>query len=153
MRTLIIYYSTYKKHTAKIAELFARELNADLVDLKSSKEIVIDHYDIIGFGSGVYNESMAPQLYHCVNHLNIKNKDAFVFSTSGVGMKFYHNKLIKLIEEKGATCKGSFACKGSFVSKDISDNKIFEFMSKFAKGHPNEKDFWNVKRFIEKSVR
>ncbi|MDF2543015.1 MAG: flavodoxin [Herbinix sp.] len=127
MKSLILYCSTYKSHTEKIAELFSKKINADLLNLKNSKNIMIDEYDFIGFGSGVYKESMAPQIFKCVDKLNLMNKDVFVFSTSGVGMRYYNMKLIKLLEAKGARCKGSFACKGSFVSRDFSDNKIFEF--------------------------
>lgn len=152
MKSLIIYCSTYKNHTEKIAEVLAKNINADLINLKNSKDIKIDSYDLIGFGSGVYKESMAPQLFNAVEKLNFRDKNVFVFSTSGVGMKFYNNSLIKLLESKGAKCRGSFACKGSFVSRDFSDNKIFEFMSKFAQGHPNLKDFRKAEKFIEKVV-
>ncbi len=150
MRTLIIYYSAYKMQTEKIAELFSKKTAADMVNLNNSQEINIDNYDLIGFGSGVYRESMAQKLFSLVKKLNLKNKDVFVFSTSGSGMKYYHTKLMRLLKTKGAKCKGSFACKGSFISKDFSDNQIFEFMSRFAQGHPNEKDFTRAERFIEK---
>lgn len=153
MKALIIYCSTYKKHTEKIAEVFAKKINADLINVKNSKNITIDNYDLIGFGSGVYKESMAPQIFSCVERLNLKGKDIFVFSTSGVGMKFYNNRLMRLLELRGAKCKGSFACIGSFVSRDFSDNKIFEIMSKFAEGHPNHRDIGKAENFIEKVVR
>jgi flavodoxin len=153
MKALIIYCSTYKKHTEKVAEVFSKKINADLMNVKNSKDITIDNYDLIGFGSGVYKESMSPQIFSLVEKLNLKEKDVFVFSTSGVGIKFYNNSLIKLLESKGAKCKGSFACKGSFVSRDFSDNKIFEIMSRFAEGHPNHKDLGKAEDFIEKVVR
>ncbi len=153
MKSLVIYYSTYKNHTEKIAEIFAKRMNADMINLKKTKEILIDDYDLIGFGSGVYKESMAPQIYSFVERLNLKNKGVFVFSTSGAGMKHYNNKLIKLLEEKGSSCKGSFACKGSFVSRDFSDNRIFDFMSRFALGHPNDKDFRKAEEFIKKVMQ
>jgi flavodoxin len=150
MKTAIIYYSAYKNHTEKIAELFAEKINADLINLKNSKDSIINNYDLIGFGSGVYRECMAPQIFSYVEKLNLRNKDTFVFSTSGVGMKYYNKRLLKLLETKGAKCVGSFACKGSFVSKDLSNNKIFKVMSKFAQGHPNNNDFDKAKKFIEK---
>lgn len=153
MKSLVIYYSTYKNHTEKIAERFAEKMNADIINLKMTKDIIIEKYDLIGFGSGVYMESMTPQIFSCVERLNLKNKGAFVFSTSGAGMRYYNNKLIKLIKTKGASCKGSFACKGSFVSSDFSDNKIFDFMSRFAIGHPNDKDFRKADEFIKKVIR
>ena len=149
MKSLIIYHSTYKKHTEKIARLFADKLNADLIDLKDSGKICTDHYELIGFGSGVYRENMSPQLYHIAKQLNIKDKDIFVFSTSGVGMSYYNKGLVRLLKSRGAKCRGSFACKGSFVSRDFSDNRIFEFLSRFAEGHPNTKDMRRAEKFIQ----
>ncbi len=152
MKSLIIYHSTYKNNTEKIAKVFANKINADLVCLKNSRAVRIDNYDLIGFGSGVYKESMSQQLYTYVEELNLKGKDVFVFSTSGAGMGFYNKKLVNLLKSKGARNKGSFACKGSFVSRDFSDNRIFEIMSKFAVGHPNDKDLCKAEKFIEKVV-
>lgn len=147
MKTLIIYNSTYKKNTEQIAKVIAKEIKAELVPLKDAVNISIKNYDLIGFGSGVYKESMAPQLFQYVNTLDFKNKNCFVFSTSGMGAKFYNNKLIKLLKKKGANCTGSFACKGSFVSRDFSNNKIFEIMGKLSQGHPNTKDIKKAEKF------
>lgn len=152
MKSLIIYYSTYKNHTEKIAEIFAKKINADVINIKETKDVLIDHYDLIGFGSGVYQESLAPQLFRCVENMNLASKDVFVFSTSGIGMAYYNKRLKKLLEMKGAKCRGSFACKGSFVSRDFSDVKIFEVMSKFAQGHPNDKDTSKAEKFIKKVI-
>lgn len=153
MKSLIIYCSNYKNHTEKIAKVFAKIMNADLVNLKNPKEIKIEQYDLIGFGSGIYKETMASQIFRCVEQLNLEKKDVFVFSTSGVGMEFYNKRLRKRLEAKGAICKGSFACKGSFDSRDFSNVKLFEFMSKFAKGHPNDKDLRKAEIFAEKVVK
>jgi len=60
-----------------------------------------------------------------VDKLNLAGKNVFVFSTSGIGMKFYNNRLIKLLESKGAINKGSFACKGSFMARNFLDFCIF----------------------------
>lgn len=150
MESLIIYSSNYKGNTKRIAEVLGEPINADLVNLKSFKDINIEDYNLIGFGSGVYKESLSPQLFDCIERLNLQGKYVFVFSTSGVGLTFYNKKLMNLLVSKGAICKGNFACKGSFVSKDFSDNKIFEIMSKFSKGHPNHKDFSIAEKFIKK---
>lgn len=150
MKSLVIYSSAYKGNTEKIATVFAKKINADLFDIKHANDINMDQYDLIGFGSGVYKESMAPQLLNYVESLNIEGKDVFAFSTSGMGSVIYNKKLIKLLKAKGANCKGSFACKGSFVSRDFSKVKIFELISKFAQGHPNDKDISNAEKFIKK---
>lgn len=148
MKSLIIYYSKYNNNTEKIAKVFADKINADLINLNNADDnsLDIESYDLIGFGSGVYNEDLSPTLYNLVEKLNLKGKNVFVFSTSCVGFKMYNKKLVKLLASKGAICKGSFACKGSFI---FSDNKIFEFLSKRSIGHPNEEDINKAINFIE----
>ncbi len=152
MKTLIIYYSAYRNNTEKIARAFANKINSDLVNLKELQKVNIDDYHLIGFGSGIYRESMSQKIFDYVERLDLKGKNVFVFSTSGVGMKFYNKKLINLLESKGAICKGSFACKGSFQSRDFSNNRIFEFLSKFSEDHPNKDDLHKAEKFIEKLI-
>lgn len=153
MRSLIIYCSAYKNNTEKIAKILAEKSGSDLVKLSNINNIDIENYDLIGFGSGIYKESLSPKLYKFVDKLDLQDKRTFVFSTSGLGMKFYNNKLIKLLESKGAKNKGSFACKGSFKSSEFSNNKIFDIIGKLSQGHPNERDCKRAENFIVKLCR
>lgn len=67
MKSLIIYYSYYNKNTEKIAKILADKTNAEIINLKETNIAVdLDSYDLIGFGSGVYNESLSPILYKAV---------------------------------------------------------------------------------------
>lgn len=150
MKILIIYCSDYKKNTEKIAQTFAETINCDLVNISDVDDIIIDRYKLIGFGSGVYKESLSPKLFKLINKLNLEGKKVFVFSTSGIGMKFYNKRLINLLKSKGAIIKGSFACKGSFIASEFADNKIFAFLERLSKGHPNDRDFKMAKSFIKK---
>ena len=134
MKSLIIYCSEYKKNTEKIAGVFAEKANCDLINIKDIGEINIEKYNVIGFGSGVYRESLSPKLFRLVEKLNLEGKNVFVFSTSGVGMKFYNNSLIRLLESKGAIVKGSFACKGNFIASEFTDKKIFNIIGKLSQG-------------------
>ena len=153
MRTLIIYNSTYKNNTEKIAEIFAEKTGADLLKIQNIDNIDIEKYDLIGFGSGVYKESMSPKIFNLVNKLNLKDKNTFVFSTSGLGLKFYNNKLIKLLKSKGAINKGSFACKGNFKASEFSNIKLFDLFGRLSQGHPNDKDYRKAERFIDKVTK
>lgn len=149
MKTLIIYCSVYRKNTEKIARLLAEKCGCELVDIKNVNNVNINDYDLIGFGSGVYRENLSPELFRLVEKLDLKDKNVFVFSTSGIGMKFYNNKLIRLLESKGAINKGSFACKGSFNASEFTNKKIFNISGKLSQGHPNNKDFKNAEKFIK----
>lgn len=148
MKSLIIYYSKYNNNTEKIAKIFADKTNADLIKINDSEPINIstENYSLIGFGSGVYNESLSPKLFNIVEKLNLKGKNVFVFSTSSIGFKFYNKKIINILKSKGAICKGSFACKGNF---DYKGKKIFELISKGSQGHPNDEDYNKASNFIE----
>lgn len=152
MKILIIYCSEYKNNTEKIAQLFAENADCELIKLREVNTIDITNYDLIGFGSGVYRESLSPKLFKLVEKLNVKGKSSFVFSTNGVGMRFYNKSLIKLLESKGAINKGSFACKGSFNAREFTNKKMFEFMGKLSQGHPNKKDIMKAKEFLSKMV-
>jgi|SRR5690606_33047716 flavodoxin len=152
MKILIIYCSEYKKNTEKIARVFAEKTDCDLMNIRDVSNINVEKYQLIGFGSGVYREDLSPKLFKLVEELNLKDKKTFVFSTSGVGMKFYNNRLIKLLESKGAINIGSFACKGSFTASEFTDKKIFHLLGKLSQGHPNDKDFREAESFIKRIV-
>lgn len=150
MRSLIIYCSNYKSNTKKIAQVFAEKIHSELINIKEASDIDVENYDVIGFGSGVYKENLSPEMFELVDNLNLTGKSVFVFSTSGIGMKFYNNKLMKLLVSKGAINKGSFACKGSLVAREFSNNKIFDIVGRLSQGHPNDKDLRKAEKFIEK---
>lgn len=152
MKALIVYYSIYS-NTEKIAKIFAKKINADLVNLKESNDVKVDNYDLIGFGSGVYRESLSPKLISCAETLDLKGKNVFVFSTSGIGAKFYNGKMQKIFKAKGAVCKGSFSCKGYYNSTETKKNIMFEFLRKLSMGHPNDKDISKAEKFIENVVK
>ncbi|MCR3956742.1 MAG: hypothetical protein NUK57_10635 [Gudongella sp.] len=150
MKSLIIYCSDYRGNTEEIAKEIAEEIGGRLVNIRDLKDETIhtDNYDLIGFGSGVYRESISNSLYRLVDDLDLEGRDTFVFSTSGVGIKLYNNKLIKLLEKKGASVRGNFACKGSFTPSEFTDKKIFNIFGKKSQGHPNRRDRERAKRFI-----
>jgi flavodoxin len=153
MKSLIIYCSDYKQNTEKIARIFADKVGSDLKNIKDLKEINelnLENYNFIGFGSGVYKESMSPKVFKLVEKLDLKGKNVFVFSTSGMGMKFYNKRLIHLLESKGAINKGSFSCKGNFKASEFTNVKIFNIMSKLSQGHPSDKDKKKAEKFIIK---
>lgn len=148
MKTLILYTSTYKNNTGKIAQLFAEKISCNLVNIKDFKDDKVEEYDLIGFGSGVYKEDLSSKIYKLAQKLDVKGKKVFVFSTSGVGMKFYNNGLIKLLESKGGVNIGSFACKGNFNPREFTDKRIFDLLGKLSQGHPNERDLKKAEGFI-----
>ncbi|MDR7870775.1 MAG: flavodoxin domain-containing protein [Tissierellaceae bacterium] len=152
MKTLIVYCSDYKNNTEKIACTFSSKIDCELINIRDANDLNIEDYDLIGFGSGVYKESLSPKVFRLVEKLSLSDKNVFVFSTSGVGMKFYNKSLIKLLESKGAIVRGSFSCKGFFIAKEFTDIKIFDLLGRLSQGHPNDRDFKRAEKFIENVV-
>lgn len=150
MNSLIVYCSDYRNNTERIARIFAGKADCELVNIRDVSEIDTEAYSLIGFGSGVYKESLSPKLLKLADKLDVKGKNVFVFSTSGAGMKFYNNGLIKLLESKGAVNRGSFACRGSFTARDFTSLNIFGILERLSQGHPNDRDFEKAERFIVK---
>lgn len=147
MKTLIIYVSMHHGNTEKIAKAMAKVLNADITKLSEAKATILKHYDLIGFGSGIYYGKHSKELLNFIDRLdNQKGKMAFVFSTSGIGIiplindfkKFLQKKLLK----KGLKIIGEFNCKGWDTYPLIV--KPFGGINK---NRPNKKDTENAKRF------
>lgn len=141
--TLIICASYHHNNTMKISQKMAEVLDATIIEPKDFDEKMLLGYDLIGFGSGIYNRKHHQSLLKLVNDLNMqKDKKAFVFSTSTVKIKNMHDPLNKLLTEKGFTIIGQFRCKG-FMSYGFTKH-IFGGLNK---GRPNERDLLEVKNF------
>ena len=84
MKALILYKSIHHKNTEKIAKAIAEELNADIYDIDKVSSDIIENYDLIGFGSGIYFGKHHKSLFKFLDKINKTNKKAFIFSTAGL---------------------------------------------------------------------
>lgn len=146
MEALIIYYSKYKENTKRIAEIIAEVIGAELIKSENLNAIETANYDLIGFGSGVYDQKQHQSIFEAIEKLDLKNKNCFVFSTSAAGIEMYNKNAIDLLTAKGAVVKGSFSCKGFYT------NKLLKMIGGVSKGHPNNNDLTNAKNFAKKLV-
>ena len=82
---------------------------------------------------------------------NIKNKNAFIFSTSGVftlkKMLKDHCTFRKIVENKGLKKIGEFGCKG------FTANSVLKYLGGMNKGNPNNEDIKNAELFGEKLMK
>ena len=147
MKALVIYQSVHHGNTKKVADVLAEVLEADLVKSNEAKDISLEQYDIIGFGSGIFHGKHHKNLYKLIEELNITGKDTFVFSTSGIGKKSYNKALIEKLTEKGALIRGSFSCKG------FDTFSIFKLVGGISKGHPDNTDLENAKSFAKSLLK
>jgi flavodoxin len=144
MKTVIVYTSIAHGNTEKVARAMAGVLQADLVKTGEAVLEAIDGYDLIGFGSGVYNGRHHRDIFDLVDRLSASSgKKVFVFSTSGYGTTRPHGKLVKELENKGFQVVGTFACKG-FDTAGI--NRLY---GGAAKGRPNDDDLQQAKAFAQ----
>lgn len=141
MKTLVVYYSMHKGNTRKIANIISKTLGADLFEIDKLNIESLDKYDLIGFGSGIYNQKHHIKIYQLINNLNLKNKNVFVFSTSAAGFKLQNNDLIKYLNTKDAIVKNNFSCKGYYT------NNFLKLFGGTSKGHPNNDDILNAQNF------
>lgn len=79
-KRLIICKSTHHGNTAKIAEKIAAVLKAEIKNPENIDPTQIPKYDLIGFGSGIYNGKHHPSLFDLVSKLELtKPQKAFIF--------------------------------------------------------------------------
>ncbi len=140
-KSAIIYVSVHHKNTKKIVECIANELNADVFDLNDAKEMNVDEYDVIGFGSGVYFSNINKSLDYFIDEFKSVPKDTFIILTSGTKSNKYENILSEKLTQKGFHVLGSFHCKG------YDTNGIWKYIGGIAKNHPNKKDIKNAINF------
>ena len=117
MKCLIIYVSVHHGNTDKIARAMANALDADLLQVKHVDAGIVEQYDLIGFGSGIYFGRHHKSLLDIVCGLPLlRHKKAFIFSTSGLRrLRFIHDfdkRLKQALERKGLEIVGEFSCRG-----------------------------------------
>ncbi|WP_019911632.1 flavodoxin domain-containing protein [Paenibacillus sp. HW567] len=140
MKTLIIYKSVHKMNTAKIAEVMALVMNADIAKVEDVRPEVLAKYDLIGFGSGIYASKLHKKIFKFIRKMLRTDKKVFIFCTSGSG-EFKKKELItEMLTLKGCTIIGEFYCPGEFSPFGFNMDK---------KGHPDENDLERARVFAK----
>ena len=144
MKSLIVFKSVHHGNTEKVANAIGFVLQAKLLKLSEAKPSNLQGFNLVGFGSGVYGSNLDKDLFVFVNVLqNVKGTKAFVFSTSRGGEEKNNQKLVELLSQKGFSVLGDFACKGLITWGP------FKLFGGASKGHPNQADLENAKKFAE----
>jgi len=146
MKALIIYISVHHGNTERVAKVMANILDADLLQVKQVNVNMLAQYDLIGFGSGIYIGKHHNSLLDFVDKLPMmRNKKAFIFSTSGLRkMRFIHNfdkPLKEKLQQKGFDIRGQFSCRGYDTSKAAM------IVGGVNRGRPNTRDLKQAEDF------
>lgn len=145
-KTLIVCQSIHHGNTIKIAKVIADELNADIKKPSEVKLDEFDKYDIIGFGSGIYNGRHHVSIFKLLREINLQNnKKSFIFSTATIPYKKMHEQLRKELVSKGFSIIDEFICRG-FIDYSF----IKYFFGGLNKSRPNKKDFEKAQEFAIK---
>lgn len=147
MKVLIIYHSEHHGNTEKIAKAMAESQNATILKAKDMDPKNLNSYDIIGFGSGVYNGRLHKELFTILDRADLKSKKkAFIFSTAGSTnyCRVAHDNLKPELEKKGFDILGEFSCPGFDTA--LTEEGI-------NKGRPNQDDINNAVEFIKEILQ
>ena len=144
---LIIYHSEHHGNTKKIAKAMAEKINADILKAADASLNKFEEYDIVGFGSGVYNGKLHKELSEILSKIPQQDdKKAFIFSTTG--SKTYssmaHERFRPMLEEKSFEIIGEFSCLGfdtALTKEGIN------------KSRPNKQDIKDAEDFIVNIIK
>ena len=141
----------------KIAEVLASELNAKIKNPSEVKNEELGKYDLIGFGSGIYDDKHHNSLLELAGKLpNGAGKKTFIFSTSGapaaiLGDKFLSNYSTKAHAQlKNKLESRGYKILGDFISPGFNTNVFLKYFGGLNKNRPNRKDFERAREFASK---
>ena len=142
MKTLIIYKSVHLGSTKKIAETIGRIMDADVIEPNEFDISKFDSYELIGFGSGIYDDGFHKAILDLVDKLpNFKTKRVFLFSTAGTIYDKSHSGIREKLTSKNAVIVDEFYCKG------FNKNSFLKYFGGMNKGRPNADDIKNAEQF------
>ena len=156
MKSLLIVFSYHHKNTEKIANVFAKVLNAPIKTPQQIKPEELQAYCLIGFSSGIYSEKHHRALLDLADNLPLViNKNSFIFSTCGApvvmvdGGQFEeyvvknHSSLKEKLQSKGYKIVDEFSCAG------FNTNSFLKFFGGINKGRPNAEDLKQAEAFAQ----
>ena len=146
MTSLLILFSYHHNNTEKIANVFAKVLDAQIKTPQEISPAELQEYSLIGFGSGIDSGKHYKVLLDLADKLpQVTNKKAFIFSTSGIAEAVKnHSALREKLQSKGYMIIDDFQCKG------FNTNSFMRFFGGMNRGRPNAKDLKNAEECAQK---
>jgi len=147
MNAIIVLFSYHHKNTEKVAQVFASNLGAEIINPNQVDPNNLSTYDLVGIGSGIYFGKHHKVILDLADKLpQVSNKKAFIFSTSGqtgnTTPKF-HKQLREKLQSKGFEVIGEFNCGG------FDTYGLLKIAGGLNKGRPNENDLKQAETFAQ----
>jgi len=148
MKSLLVLYSYHHNNTEKIANVFAKVLDAQIKTPQQTNPEELQEYSLIGFGSGIYGEKHHKLLLDLADKLpQVISKKAFIFSTSALTGEDKatkdHSTLREKLQAKGYIIVDEFQCKG------FNTNSFMRYFGGMNKGRPNAEDLKHAEEFAQ----
>jgi len=148
MKSLLVLLSYHHNNTEKIANVFAKVLDAQIKTPHQINTEELQEYSLIGFGSGIYDAKHHKDLLDLADKLpQVTNRKAFIFSTSAMTGEAKvakdHSLLREKLQSKGYMIVDEFACKG------FNTNSFMKYFGGMNKGRPNAEDLKHAKEFAQ----
>ena len=148
MKSLLVLFSYHHNNTEKIANVFAKVLDAQIKTPQQIKPEELQEYNLIGFGSGIYGEKHHKLLLDLADKLpQVTNRKAFIFSTSALTGEAKatkdHSMLREKLQSKGYMIVDEFQCKG------FNTNSFMKYFGGMNKGRPNAEDLKHAEEFAQ----
>ena len=152
MKSLLILFSYHHNNTEKIANVFAKVLDAQIKKPQQINPEELQEYNLIGFGSGIDSAKHHKVLLDLADKLpQVTNRNAFIFSTSAImgeaKVAEDHSSLREKLQSKGYMIVDEFSCKG------FNTNSFLKLFGGMNKGRPNTEDLKHAEEFAQNLKR
>ncbi len=152
LKALIVVYSYHHHNTQKVAEVFARVLDAEIKTPQQTNPTELQQYELVGFGAGIDSGKHYKPLLDFADQLpNTEGKKAFIFSTSGVSNTAYKTKIHTALREKLQT--NGYMIIDEFNCHGFNTNSFLKVFGGMNKGRPNQEDLQNAEDFAQNLKR
>lgn len=163
MKCLMIVVSYHHGNTEKVANVLAEVLDAAIIAPQLVRIDELQEYDVIGFGSGIYEGKNHGSLLDLADSLTpTSGKKAFIFSPMGPPASFYNSdrsdrqdEHCKMIDKDHLPLRGRLRSKGYEVVDELScagfnTNGVLRLFGGINKGRPDDEDLRDAEEFARK---
>ncbi|MCW3989375.1 MAG: flavodoxin family protein [Candidatus Bathyarchaeota archaeon] len=146
MKPLLVLFSYHHNNTEKIANVFAKVLDAEIKTPQQLDPEELQECSLVGFGSGIYGAEHHKLLLDLADNLpQVTDRKAFIFSTSTnlEPLSKTHSPLREKLRSKGYMIVDEFTCAG------LNTNSFLRFFGGINKGRPNAEDLKHAEEFAQ----